>query len=150
MCAVRSSSLRPHGLSPPACFVHGISRQEYWSGLPFPSPGDLPNSGIKPVSLVSSALAGRFFATNATWEARNVFFSFFFLSTCYDLNHNTPCQVYQPPSPLPFFGVRSCGTIFVFNFVGSLGALISAAVLNTEGTLAFPRGMLDFHVQLQR
>ena len=74
----------------------------------------------------------------------------FFLSTCYDLNHNTPCQVYQPPSPLPFFGVRSCGTIFVFNFVESLSALISAAVLNTEGTLAFPRGMLDFHVQLQR
>ena len=74
VCAVRSSSLRPHGLSLPACFVHGISRQEHWSGLPFPSPGDLPNSGIKPVSLVSSALAGRFFATNATWEAGNVFF----------------------------------------------------------------------------
>ena len=29
----------------------GFSRQEYWSGLPFPSPGDLPNSGIKPRSL---------------------------------------------------------------------------------------------------
>ena len=31
--------------------VHGISSEEYWSGLPFPSPGDLPNPGIKPVSL---------------------------------------------------------------------------------------------------
>ena len=33
---------------PPGSPVHEISRQEYWSGLPFPSPGDLPNPGIKP------------------------------------------------------------------------------------------------------
>ena len=39
----------------------GFFRQEYWSGLPFPSPGDLPDPGIKPVFLVSPALAGRFF-----------------------------------------------------------------------------------------
>ena len=41
----------------------GFSRQESWSGLPFPSPGDLPDPGIKPVSLVSPALAGRFLTT---------------------------------------------------------------------------------------
>ena len=35
----------------------GFSRQEYWSGLPFPPPGDLPDLGIKPTSLVSPALA---------------------------------------------------------------------------------------------
>ena len=46
-----------------------FSRQEYWSGLPFPSPGDLPNSRIKPVSLMSPALAGGFFTTSTTWEA---------------------------------------------------------------------------------
>ena len=40
-----------------------FSKQEYWSGLPFPPPGDLPNPGIKPVSLASAALAGRFFTT---------------------------------------------------------------------------------------
>ena len=34
--------------SPPGSFVHGFSRQEYWSGFPFPSPGRLPNLGIKP------------------------------------------------------------------------------------------------------
>ena len=34
----------------------GFSRQEYWSGLPFPSPGDLPNPGTEPASLVSPAL----------------------------------------------------------------------------------------------
>ena len=40
-----------------------FSRQEYWSGLPFPYPGDLPDPRIKPVSPESSALAGRFFTT---------------------------------------------------------------------------------------
>ena len=47
----------------------GFSRQEYWSGLPCPSPGSLPESGIEPVPLMSPALAGRFFTTSATWEA---------------------------------------------------------------------------------
>ena len=46
----------------------GFSRHEYWSGLPFPSPGDLPNTGIEPGSLMSPALAGEFFTTSATWE----------------------------------------------------------------------------------
>ena len=41
----------------------GFSRQEYWNGLPFPTPGDLPNPGIKPTSLASPALASRFFTT---------------------------------------------------------------------------------------
>ena len=41
----------------------GFPRQEYWSGLSLPSPGDLPNPGIKPESSVSSALAGRWFTT---------------------------------------------------------------------------------------
>ena len=36
--------------SPPGSSIHGILRQEYWSGLPFPSPGDLPNPGIEPRS----------------------------------------------------------------------------------------------------
>ena len=44
-----------------------FSRQEYWSGLPFPSPGDLPDPGIEPVSPMSPALAGGFFTTSA-WE----------------------------------------------------------------------------------
>ena len=40
-----------------------FSRQEYWSGFPFPPPVNLLNPGIKPTSLVSPALAGRFFTT---------------------------------------------------------------------------------------
>ena len=47
----------------------GFSRQQYLSGLPFPSPGDLPNPGINFASLVSLALAGRVFTTGATWKA---------------------------------------------------------------------------------
>ena len=47
----------------------GFSRQEYWSGLPCPRPGDLPNPGIEPMSRMSSALAGEFFTTGTTWEA---------------------------------------------------------------------------------
>ena len=44
----------------------GFSKQEYWSGLPFPSPGGLPDLGIKPTS---PALADGFFAT---WEAHRL------------------------------------------------------------------------------
>ena len=46
----------------------GFSRKDYWSGLPCPPPGDLPNPGIKPASLMSPALAGEFFTTSTTWE----------------------------------------------------------------------------------
>ena len=47
----------------------GFSRQEYWSGLPCPPPGDLPNPGIEPTSLISPAFTGRFFTTSPIWEA---------------------------------------------------------------------------------
>ena len=49
-CLVMSDSLQPHGLWQPGSSVHGFSRQGYWSELPFPSPGDLPDSGIEPRS----------------------------------------------------------------------------------------------------
>ena len=49
----------------------GFPRQEYWSGLPCPSPGDLPNPGTELLSLMSPALAGRFFTTSDTWEAHD-------------------------------------------------------------------------------
>ena len=46
-----------------------FSRQECWRGLPCPPPGNLPNPGIKPASLMSPALVDRFFISSATWEA---------------------------------------------------------------------------------
>ena len=53
----------------PGSSVHEFSRQEYWSGLPFPPPGDLPDPEIKLASLASPALAGRFFTTHSNREA---------------------------------------------------------------------------------
>ena len=44
-------------------------RQESWSQSPFPPPGDLPNSGIEPTSLISPVLAGGIFTTSTTWKA---------------------------------------------------------------------------------
>ena len=48
----------------------GFSRQGYWSGFSCPPPGDLPDPGIEPKSLMSPALADRFFTTSATQEAQ--------------------------------------------------------------------------------
>ena len=47
-----------------------FSREEYWTGLPFPSLGNLPNPGSKPTSLLSPTIVGIFFTTSATWEAQ--------------------------------------------------------------------------------
>ena len=55
----------------------GFYRQEYWSGLLCPPPGDLPDPGIEPTSLESPALADVFFTTSVTWEAQGfLIFSF--------------------------------------------------------------------------
>ena len=48
---------------------HGSLQARMLSGLPFPPPGDLPDPGIEPASLLSPELAGRFFTTSATWKA---------------------------------------------------------------------------------
>ena len=53
----------------------GFFRQEHWSGLPWHPPGDLTNPGIQLESLTSSALAGRFLTTSATWKAQKSFYS---------------------------------------------------------------------------
>ena len=52
----------------PGSSIHGFSGQESWSGLPFPSPGDIPNPGIEPAS---PALAGGFFTTDAPGKPIN-------------------------------------------------------------------------------
>ena len=67
-CLVVSNSATPWIIAHQAPLSFGFSRQEHWSGLPFPAPGDLPDPEIKPTSLVSPALAGKFF-TIAYWEA---------------------------------------------------------------------------------
>ena len=64
-----SNSATPWTVAHQAPLSMGFSSQACCSGLPCPSPGDLPEPGIKPMSFMSPALAGRFFTTSATWEA---------------------------------------------------------------------------------
>ena len=67
VCTAGSDSLwPPWTVAHQAPLSMGFSRQEYWSGLPCPSPGDLSNPGIKAASLVFPALAGGLFTTSAT------------------------------------------------------------------------------------
>ena len=65
-----SDSLHPYGLyvACQAPLSMGFSRQEYWNGLPLPTPEDFPDPGIKSMTVMSSALAGGFFTTSTTWE----------------------------------------------------------------------------------
>ena len=58
--------------SSPAPLFMGFSRQEYWSRLPFPPPGDLLDLGIKPPSLKSPELAAGFFTTSTTYISRKL------------------------------------------------------------------------------
>ena len=55
-CSVISDSATPWTVAPQAPLSMGFSRPEYWSGLPFPSPGDLPDPGTEPMSPLSPAL----------------------------------------------------------------------------------------------
>ena len=65
----------PMDYSLPGFCAWGFSRQEYWSGLLCPPPGDLPDPGIEHASLLSPALVGGFFNTSATWEAATSHFT---------------------------------------------------------------------------
>ena len=63
----------------------GLSRQEYWSGLLCPPPGDLPGPGIEPESLMSLALADGFFTTLTTWHSPT-------LTSIHDHRKNHSCD----------------------------------------------------------
>ena len=98
------------------------SRQEYWSGLPYPTPGNLPNSGIQPRSLASPALAGGFFTSKgkelvlkipSVFEdlsntSRASFSSVqFSCSVMSDSLRPHELQHARPPCPAPTSGVHS-------------------------------------------
>ena len=65
LCSVFScvDSANPQTVAHQAPLSMGFSKQEYWGGLPFSTPGHLPDPGVKPASLASPALIGRFFTT---------------------------------------------------------------------------------------
>ena len=74
MCALVLSRVRLSAASQmvarQASLSMGFPRQEHWSGLPFPPPGDLPDPGIEPAALVSPALAGGFIMTAPPGQPR--------------------------------------------------------------------------------
>ena len=80
----------------------GFSRHAYWSGQPFPPPGDLPDPGIKPESPASLMLAGKFFTTSAIWEAPVKFTSLQKSGLAHSLTvnmcHNTLKTYDSPPA----------------------------------------------------
>ena len=72
-----------------------FSRQEYWNGLPYPVPGDLPDPGIKPVSLTSPALSDRFFTTSITWEAHGFVIYDLYYVEVWSLNNHSVANFYH-------------------------------------------------------
>ena len=90
--SVVSDSLQTMDCSPPGSSAIESSGQENWSGLPFPSPGDLPDPGIEPGSPTSPTLAGGFFTTGNAAAAKA-------LQSCLTLCD--PIDGSPPGSPVP-------------------------------------------------
>ena len=78
--AVMSNSVTQWTTADQAPLSMGFSRQEHWSGLPCPPPGDLPDPGIESTSFMSPALAGGFFTTSTTLEAPVQILALLFIS----------------------------------------------------------------------
>ena len=83
-----------------------FSEQEYWNGLPFPTPRDLPYPEIKTVSLASPASVGEFFTTRATWDDPKYSVQFS-RSVVSDSLRPHELQHARPPCPSPTPGVHS-------------------------------------------
>ena len=109
----------------------GFSRQEYWSGLPFPPPGYLPKPGSKPTSLASPALAGGFFTTvppgkpNHTFKALNFAhdLSYHFMSAFNQALHQTPHTQYLQPCWLQLSAVLMQTTSVLSEFSNVISLL---------------------------
>ena len=100
-----------------------FSRQEYWSRLPLPIPGDRPDPGIKPVSLASPAVAGRFFSISATWEDQGSLDGYVCmhaksLQLCLTLCDIMDCSHAPPPPPQAPFPGKNTGVGYHFLLQG--------------------------------
>ena len=93
-CSVMSNSVNPWTTAYQAPLSMKFSRQEYWSGLPFPTPGSIPNPWIEPAFPVSHALAGEFFTTAVPSKFPYIL----------DINslQDVICKYFLPFSRLPF------------------------------------------------
>ena len=99
----------------------GFSRQGYWSGLPCPPPGDLPDPQTELTSLVSPALPGTFFTTSTIWEAHTVlyhplFLIFIFLAMPHSMRDLSSWTRMEPRSP----GVETESLKVLFHSWGNL------------------------------
>ena len=114
----------------------GFSRQDYWSGLPFPSQGDLPNPGIKPTSLLSPALAGGFFTASATWEA-------LFVPKWHCIVHVRQSLSLSTLSSLSIHLLIDTGCFHIL-------AIVDTASMNIEETVPFPISVFFFWMYTQK
>ena len=84
----------PMDCSPPGSSVHEILQARILEWVACPPPGDLPNPGMEPASLMSSALAGVFFTTSAIWEAIYINFHIIFHNSVLQVLNTVPCAIY--------------------------------------------------------
>ena len=98
----------------------GLSRQEYWSGLPGPPPGDLPDPGIKSMSLTSSVLTGSFFTTSGTWEALFPLHHIIIIINIYLPLHTYYCFLIIQPSCPSRHGTDVLNLFHLISFLGCI------------------------------
>ena len=124
VCSVVSNSFAtPSTVAWQASLSMGFSRQEYWNGLPSPSPGDLPDPGTEPTSPVSPALASGFFTTGATWEVLGRVFFWFML--CHRLLKFLEQSTPRFPFTLDLASYTVCpGNLGTFVYSTCLGSII--------------------------
>ena len=125
----------------------GFSRQGYWRGLPCSSPGDLPDPGVKLMSLVSPAWACRFFITSTTWETPFTYFSSVQFSCSvisgslrpHEWHHTKPLC----PSPTPGIHSNSCPSSRWFHpAISSSVILLSSFPQSLPASGSFPMSQL--------
>ena len=118
----------------------GFSRQEFWSGLPFPTPGDLLNPGIKPTSLKSPALADGFLTASATWEALNYIYYIF----NFEHNFSNEKQAVYSQSGEGLEGKRTNHTLFSMT---ERNVIRSCIELGSLGTACLGKFSCDFFIE---
>ena len=134
-----AKSLQSSLLATPGTVAHqdplpiGFSRRGYWSRLPCPPPGDLPNPGIEPSSLASPALAGGFSATITTWEAPMDRRILFFVHAIYkSLCLLTPNSHFTPPHAPGSRVCFLCMTYYHWLSSSSLASSPESGIINDD------------------
>ena len=136
----------------------GFSGQEYWSQLPLPPAGDLPDPGIKPESLMSPAFSGSFFTTSTTWEALQMISEW--INKTWSWNTIEYCSEWQTKSKITFFFFCCCSWLagstlvpwlcsFLYPHIESAGVLTAGSPGNPQENFRVMKLLqmliLDYH-----